>query len=58
MNERRDLVKSLFTFQLTVFRGSFFHDFVANSVRNFFSIDYGGNIVHVLVHFFHCRSFF
>ena len=36
VNKRRHFVQSLFTFQLKVFRGSFFYDFVANSVGNFF----------------------
>ena len=36
VNKRRHLVKSLFTFQLTVFRGSSFYDLLLIEYSNFF----------------------
>ena len=35
------------------------HDYNVKRPENFLVFTfYGGNVVHVLVHFFHCRSFF
>ena len=39
VNKRRHLVRVFLRCKLKVFRGSFFYDFVAKSVRNFFSTD-------------------